>query len=117
MGAAFFARAQVTKHSEWINTGFMMIGETDVERVVSNEIDLQPFDVARNRIGIEQTFTRNFTSTSGTAAVLSQVAKGVRTRVTILPPDSELLLPLFLQFYRSGRIYFHSSTISSGFML
>ncbi len=86
----------------------MMIGKTEVQCIVSNEINFQTFQILCDRFRIQKSFAGQFIFASGAPAVLPDITEGVSAEMIIFPSDLEMVLPLFLQLNRFGRIRFHS---------
>lgn len=64
--------------------------------IISDQFNFQTFQIRRNRFGIQEPLTGDFASTTGAAAVLPQIPEWINALMSILPPDFELFLALFL---------------------
>jgi len=93
--------AEGAQKREGIDSGFVMIREGEVKRVVADQVCSQSLEICRHAIGIQHADSTDFVTASGASAVLPKVAKRIGAEVSVLPGDPELLLSDFLELNRS----------------
>src|SRR5678815_945378 len=97
------ALTEFTQVSKTINSCFVTVAPAKVERVTPDDADVADFNILRNTVRLQYSFTCPFINTLRARTRAPQLSRRVRTAVIVTPDDADGEIVDLLDFFRLNR--------------
>src|SRR6185503_9196973 len=94
---------QFTQVSKTVNSRFVTIAPAKVERVTPDDAEVPDFNLLRNTVGLQHSFTRPFINALRARTVASQLSRSIRTTAIVTPDDADSEIVVLFDFSRLNR--------------